>query len=314
MFLHSKASLPLSEACMQSLSASLNAPVVQTEELAPGPARAAIVIYAEEYGDLRLAVGLRSLENGDVALYTYRDSIQSADEIPPAMEEALGFAEGLGFLFDDDMIDRETGAGRHEALEHWNRLMGKGEVFASSGVVGPPTPAGADDGLDSHDALLAPMEDLLRSVEEPGLGTDDGLVDSRVGDSPLQESELLLDDLMDFSGPDADEELSLDAGHESSIASQSPRDDPSGLTGAWVDTSKDLAENPAVPAQPVVPGVSLSKFRRVDGLAPVDGAEGRSAAGDPGGRALGRIPIVKVRAGGADASKPGLLTRILSSF
>jgi len=119
MFSLSKDPLPLSEACLHGMCVSLNAPVVYGDDLPPGPARAAIVTYAEDYGDFGMAVGMRALEDGTVAVYRYREPIVDPADIATALEAALIFAEGLGFLFDEDMIDAGSRSGRREALEHW---------------------------------------------------------------------------------------------------------------------------------------------------------------------------------------------------
>ncbi len=158
--------LPLSEACLQSLCASLNAPVIHIEQLPVEPARAAIVIYAEEYGDFGLAVGMRSLESGQTALYRYRASIPEASEIPAAMEDALSFAEGLGFLFDEDMIAQHPVSGRQQALAHWERLVGEGEVWTHAAVVEPPAPELTPELASADDELFPPMEELLEPIDE----------------------------------------------------------------------------------------------------------------------------------------------------
>jgi hypothetical protein len=165
MFRFSSETLPLSEACMQILCPSLNSPVVDIDELPVAPARAAIVVYAEEYGDLVLAIGLRSLDSGRVALFRYRDALNSAAQVPVAVESARSFAEGMGFLFDEDLIELDPAMGRHRALLHWNELMGE---------VAEETEASVPDEVD-------------------------------VSAAPATNAELLLDDLVDLAREDEDE-------------------------------------------------------------------------------------------------------------
>ena len=253
MFLHRQEPLPLSEACLHSLCASLNAPVMRIDELPDGPARAAIVIYAEEYGNFGLAVGLRSLESAQVALYSYRGRIQAANQIPAAMEDALCFAESLGFLFDEDMIEQDPAHGRRQALEHWDRLLGEeGEVWAHSSVAEPPAPELSadplsDDELSDDEELLPPMDVLLQPAAEPAAGV------------PLTK----------FRGPEG--------GLPAPVAEPSPQR--------------------AAAAEGVASG---------GGDVPAEGLA-REA------QLLGRVAIVKVRRDG-EASKPGLLTRLLGGF
>jgi hypothetical protein len=153
MFRFSSETLPLSEACLQVLCPSLNAPVLDIDQLPVAPASAAIVVYAEDYGDLALAVGLRSLESGQVALFRHRDPLQSAGEVEVAIEAARSFSEGLGFLFDDDMIALDATTGRHRALVHWNDLMG------SPGLVPDAAPAGTAGGELLLDDLVEMAQD-----------------------------------------------------------------------------------------------------------------------------------------------------------
>jgi hypothetical protein len=336
MFVPSKEPIFLSEACLLGLCASLNAPVVQNDELAPGPARAAIVTFAEEYGDLSLAVAIRCLETGNVVVYRCRESLVDAKDVARAMETALVFAEGLGFLFDDDMIDGASGAGRSEALEHWNRLTGEGEVFPTTGVVEPPAPPVAEITLPGE-GLDAPMEDLLATDSSGGVDPD--------ADPNELSAALLLDDLMDGVGDDLGEELLLE-----SAPQLKPDLKPEPPVVAEPEPAAPSMTMTAPPAPPAA-RAGLSKFRR-----PADDGEalparrkrrtrqsqaGRAAAEplaeatrpdfeepepDPveavevapvpvdGPAALGRIPIVRRRRREPESSRPSLLARILASF
>lgn len=323
MFSLSKDPLPLSEACLQGMCVSLNAPVVYGDDLPPGPARAAIVTYAEDYGDFGMAVGMRALEDGTVAVYRYREPIVDAAGIATALDAALIFAERLGFLFDDDMIDENSRSGRREALEHWNRLMGDGEVFAATGVVEPPRAPLAEFTLPGE-GLDGPMEDLLAMPE----GMDDPA-------PRAPGAELLLDDLTDLAAESPKDELLLEV---------EPISDPL-PTRRPVSTPASAREVVARPSSPGIGAqgrVSLSKFRgqtsaptrvvapvRTSAARPVrdlvevtrpdlDGPAPdtqRPAANEAasGGAALGRIPITRRRKV-VESERPGLLVRLLASF
>ncbi|MGH0034383.1 MAG: hypothetical protein ACQGVK_05100 [Myxococcota bacterium] len=122
MFRPSSEAPLLTEAGVMGLCASLNSPVLNIEHLPVGPARAAILLFAGEYGGVRIAVGLRSVETGAVAHFAYAGGADDFDGPDRAMDAALTFAEALGFLFDDDVV---TGSGRGEALRVWQELTGE---------------------------------------------------------------------------------------------------------------------------------------------------------------------------------------------
>ncbi len=325
MFSLSRDPLPLSEACLHGMCVSLNAPVVYGEDLPPGPARAAIVTYAEDYGDFGMAVGMRALENGTVAVYRYRETIVDPTDIATALDAALIFAEGLGFLFDDDMIDAKTRSGRREALDHWNRLMGSGEVFSGSGVVEPPR-APINEITLPGEGLDGPMEDLLALPE--------------VSEEPSPRppgSELLLDELMDLVDESPKDELLLEI--EPIAASDPPRRPGRSATETVGPSTITPSSGPAIAAEGRVP---LSKFRGaplaqsrvavpklpratrpVRDLVEVTQPDLSDGATDPerpaeaesgsAGAALGRIAITRRRKA-VESDRPGLLARLLASF
>ena len=81
-----------------------------------GPARAAIVLYAErnEQGSVvpQLSVGLRSLDTGRVAVFQYSGEVRKLNSASRALDVALSFAEAMGFLFDDDLVRGSGPSGR----------------------------------------------------------------------------------------------------------------------------------------------------------------------------------------------------------
>ena len=100
-FLRRTRPLRLAAGRLRALRLSLNTPVVATQDLPVGPARAAIALHTEPGRGLQVTVGVRSLACGSVALYGFEGEIASR-LLSEAMDGALSFAEGMGFLFDDD--------------------------------------------------------------------------------------------------------------------------------------------------------------------------------------------------------------------
>lgn len=138
-FLRRKRPLRLAADELRALRLSLNTPVVAAQDLPIGPARAAIVLHAEGPG-LMLTVGVRSLASGGVALYGLDGGVSPAFA-GEAMDGALSFAEGMGFLFDDDAAGTDP-ASRQKALARWNEAIGEGEgAPADDATEGDPEPA-----------------------------------------------------------------------------------------------------------------------------------------------------------------------------
>lgn len=278
--------LPLSEACIQCLCASLNAPVVRLEGLRNGPARAAVVVYAEQYGDLGLAVAVRSLEGGEVVLMRARESLPPETDPRAALELAISFGESLGFVFDVDMLaggaDR---AARHAALEHWQRLVSSDEVFAAADVTSPPMPRGAISTPDP--ARLPQMEDLLSGAMPEGeMLAEIELDELSLGDIGAEDldtggGELLLDDIAPLEIGDGEIDGASAAAARAHVV-QTETTEP-GPRDAARTTRGTTAFAPS----------SLSKFRRPAESADADEAGEEEAAG--GGSALGRIRIVRMK-------------------
>jgi len=158
MFRRSSEPLALSEASLLALRPALNAPVLNTDFLPVGPARAAIVVFAEEYGGIGLAIGVRSNEGGQIAVFQNQEPIDANMKLADVLEPALVNAERMGFLFDEDLLESAPGdQGRAQAMAHWGRLMGELEMPAP-----PMTPEPTMDSLaDSSTSLGAAVPELL---------------------------------------------------------------------------------------------------------------------------------------------------------
>jgi hypothetical protein len=161
MFRRSSEPLALSEASLLALRPALNAPVLNIDYLPVGPARAAIVVFAEEYGGIGLAIGVRSNEGGQIAVFRNQESIDASVNLSDALEPALATAEQMGFLFDEDMVESVPGGqGRSEAMALWGRLMGELEMPAA-GMTPESTIDPLADSAPSISSLDTKVPELL---------------------------------------------------------------------------------------------------------------------------------------------------------
>ena len=298
MFRRSADPLPLSEASLLALRPALNAPVLNIEDLPVGPARAAIVVFAEEYGGIGLALGIRSNEGGQVAVFRNQAPIDAETKIAAALEPALAHAERLGFLFDEDMVGAGSdGEGRAQAMALWGELMGE---------------------LEMRDSGAPALSE--RPLAEPISDTADRLASS-ASSATADVPELLLDDLaaveLEDIALELDEELVSPAAAEADRTGAeldvSQTTEPM-ITEAVAEPEKAADEAPARP-----PRQPLSKFRHAAPAAapeippPGPAPTGSSAPTTPGGVSeLGRIPLVRVRREGI--RRVPFLARLLSSF
>lgn len=174
MFFCSSEPLSLSEASLLAFRPALNAPVLNTDFLPIGPGRAAIVVFAEEYGRIGLAIGVRSNQGGQIAVFRNQVPIDASTNISAALEPALASAEQMGFLFDEDMVENApTGEGRAQAAAFWGDLMGDFEMsalpVAAAATVRDRSDSAADSGItDPADFSL----DGVGSPESPEIALD----------------------------------------------------------------------------------------------------------------------------------------------
>jgi hypothetical protein len=299
MFSASTRPLPLSEACLLSLCASLNAPVVRLDGLPTGPARAALVVYAEQYADVGVAVAVRSLEGGEVVVMRHREALPPETGPEAALEIAVGFAEGLGFVFDEDMIGGPSGSlsAKTAALEHWQRLVGSDEVFAAPDVASPPPPSGVEVSVDPEQ--MPEMEDLLlaaadgESAEPVELELDE-LSLGHVGPDDLEtggDGEFVL---LEELAPLEVAEGVIDTGSselapDEVVAATAPKRGKAEETEPIVEVETRTPAPAAPQARSANSPAKLSKFRR-----PEDDLE-HAEESPRGGSALGRIQIVRKR-------------------
>jgi len=136
------------EAPVLALQLSLNAPVVTLAGLPVGPARAAIALAGwAAGGGARVWVAVRALRGGEIALFEGAEP-EPARDPERALEAALAFAEGMGFLFDEVIPGRGRDGPVAERL--WREHLGL-EV-GPEGVEPEPRPE-ADRGPESAAAM-----------------------------------------------------------------------------------------------------------------------------------------------------------------
>ncbi|MBC8187551.1 MAG: hypothetical protein H8E78_05000, partial [Proteobacteria bacterium] len=273
---------------------AMNAPVLNVTFLPVAPARAAIVVFAEEYGGTGLAIGIRSNEGGQVVVFKNQEPLDASVPVADALESGLASAERLGFLFDEDMVDAVPGGqGRSQAMALWGRLMGDFDMATLPRVV-PSQPA-------TSESILDPANSSSR-VEPPG-------EDPSLPEIP----ELVLDDVAVASEGEIPEmSLDLEAApiaDEASSEEVSPKAEPVMPDALRVEPPAAPAalEAAEVPAQ-----TQLSKFRNraPDASSEDSGEQTGSTTG--GGSELGRIPLVRIRREGP--KRVPFLARLLSSF
>lgn len=123
MFMPTAEDAQIAESAMVAFCATLNTPVVNVEGLPVGPARAGILLSASEYGDLNLWVRVASLSSDQGLTFKFQGDPSDLGAPAQAIEAALSFAEGMGFLFEEDMIAAAGGGDARRAYKVWMSLL-----------------------------------------------------------------------------------------------------------------------------------------------------------------------------------------------
>lgn len=155
---------------LRSLHFSLNTPVVSIENLAVGPSRAAIAV--QDLGDGRTALRLvvRSQRTGELACFSHEEPLEGEASTQIALDGALSFAEGMGFLFDEDSIPELGAEGPREAADAWNDLLGLAHADPLAETPAAAQRAATSDAADDDDELETDDEggdDQLEVDPEP---------------------------------------------------------------------------------------------------------------------------------------------------
>jgi len=156
---------------IRSLHLSLNAPVIAIDELPVGPARAGVALRALSSGGLHLQIAIRSLSTGEVVAVASDLDSEGLPEEVAAVEAALSYAEGMGFLFDEDEVANGDADAVAKAGASWcdlvEELPERARTHAS--VASSPSPS-ATEACDS--VLEVPIQELVSDVEAIAVETD----------------------------------------------------------------------------------------------------------------------------------------------
>jgi hypothetical protein len=288
-----------------ALRVSLNAPVVATEELASGPARAAILQFWRPDERIAIEVRLRSAADGRVVVYDYDGPLDAASDIDHAFEAALNFAEGMGFLFDEDVLSSEDTVSRARVAEAWSRFEAGLAPAVRAALGTPGEPLGGDD-LPEICGDELELTELAPGVVPPVSPHDAALAQELASDwTPLDDGPAV--EAPAVAKPPAPAHAAAGPGPKPR-PKPNPRPEP-----AAVRPEPAAARPEPAPARPEP--ATLTKFRgRAEGP-PAARPEPASASEESGRSTLGRVPLVRRRgAGDGGLPKPGLLVRILGAF
>ncbi len=272
-----------------ALRTSLNAPVVATEELPSGPARAAILLFFDAEGETSLEVRMHSISTGRVVVYAFEGTLDDAAEVETALEAALSFAESMGFLFDDDILSGDDTIGRGKVVAAWQSFEAGAEGPAGAAPSGPLPEA---EVTRPGAAELEPLE-LTEMVAEDEAPATDGLSGAgKPGDDALNV------ELASGWSPESPEE-------------QHSHDVPlTKFRGVAEEPEGGEAEvGPEAQADADLPGE-----RDEAASAPSRPPPAASPSANGGRTALARLPLVRRRRGAGRPERPGLLARILGAF
>lgn len=297
--------LPLSEASLIALRPALNAPVLNVDFLPVGPARAALMVFAEEYGGIGVAFGIRSVEGGQVAVLRNQEPIEETSALSEALEPALAEAERMGFLFDEDMLARSPADTRPLAMALWTGLMGEVEKAPANEAVRDPSE----------------VEDLAELVLEEVAPVEIADLDDEIE----LDLETTSSSLFDSSQPTLSMDVNpMPAGRACAAVSgvDTAKDGPdAGREDVELRTPNAPVTSSSVDQSPRT--MTLSKFRQ--SATPLDPATAKASSPVAGhatadaeggiGSALGRIELRRVRSGSDGAMRRiPYLARLLSSF
>ncbi len=180
--------LPLSAASLLVLRPATSVADPDDGDRGGQTSRAAVVVFAEEWGGLGLALGIRATESDGVIVLRNQESIESKPELARALQSLTVHAERRGFVFADDMLaagsDREA---RIRAEECWSGLMGGVEGLSTGALM-------AATALDEEAGTSLPPRTPLLDFESRA-GAPDELILEEVVPLELSVPELTLEEV-----------------------------------------------------------------------------------------------------------------------
>jgi hypothetical protein len=289
-----------------ALRVSLNTPVVETEELPSGPAQAAILQFWN--GDrCAIEIRLRASADGRTVVYDFDGPMEAPSDVDHAFEAALNFAEGMGFLFDDDVLSGDDTMSRAKVAEAWTAF--------ETGRPQPVSPRAA-----ARAEILGSPGDLLGGDGIPELEVEELVLTDLAPAAPAAlvspHDAALAEELASDWNPLDEEGAPAPVVPAKPAASQAPKKPVAPAARSAPPARQAPADSPQ-PAQR-----TLSKFRG-HAEKPAAGSKrgDRRAAPKPGpaeesgrGKTLGRLPLVRKRSPDGARPRPSLLVRILGAF
>lgn len=128
MFLPRETPLELGPEQLMGLRLSLNTPVVSTEEVPMGPARAALAVHRDPGGVPTITLAVRPIQARHAVFYGLNEDLRGEARLAMGVDAALSFGESLGFLFDDDELAGGSGEPSTEVFALWSSIVGDDEL------------------------------------------------------------------------------------------------------------------------------------------------------------------------------------------
>jgi hypothetical protein len=176
MFLPRETPPELGPEHLLGLRMSLNTPVVSTEEVPTGPARAALAVHRDPAGAATITLAVRPVQASHAVFYGLEDDLRDETRLAMGVDAALSFGESLGFLFDDDELASGEKA-QAGAFALWSSIVGDDELSKVMGITTERSHVSREDSdvleTDLGEELL--LEEL--ALEEDPLEELPGLED-----------------------------------------------------------------------------------------------------------------------------------------
>ena len=168
MFLPRETPLELGPEHLLGLRMSLNTPVVSTEEIPTGPARAALAVHRDPAGVPTITVAVRPVQASHAVFYGLNEDLRDEARLAMGVDAALSFGESLGFLFDDDEL--ASGEEAHPGVfALWSSIVGDDELSKVMGITEERRYASPEDSdileTDLGEELL--LEELALEDDPP---------------------------------------------------------------------------------------------------------------------------------------------------
>jgi hypothetical protein len=128
MFLPRETPLELGPEHLVGLRMSLNTPVVSTEEVPTGPARAALAVHRDPSGAPSITLAVRPVQASHAVFYGLDEDLRDEARLAMGVDAALCFGESMGFLFDDDELASGEKA-QAGVFALWRSIVGDDELL-----------------------------------------------------------------------------------------------------------------------------------------------------------------------------------------